>query len=69
MQNLGIQLVEIPGRNLLVNIEAVEREIPLQASTKHFSSTIAKSILLAIVGEPGCSCLFTRKTMTPQHQA
>lgn len=48
MQNLGIQLVEIPVRNLLVQIEAVEREIPLQASVKHFSSTIAKSILPAI---------------------
>lgn len=48
MQNLGILLVEIPARNLLVEIEAVEREIPLQASMKHFSSAVTESTLPAL---------------------
>lgn len=69
MQNLGIPPVEIPARNLLVEIEAVEREIPLQASMKHFSSTLTESMLPAKVGEPDCSSLLTYETMTSQHQA
>lgn len=49
MQHLGVRLLEISARNLLVELEAIEREMPLQPSMEHLSNPIAKSILPAIM--------------------